>query len=129
MHMRYVVETGKSVENALEDLKESVSRHRFGVLNVMDLKKTLESKGHPIDNACYILDVCNPAQAEKVLKDDMGMNIALPCRMTVYEDGGNTWFGMVRPADLLGGLSDSPVLKEVAVEVEETMKAIMEDAR
>lgn len=129
MRMRYVVETGKSVENALEDLKEAVARHRFGVLNELDLGKTLESKGHPIDNACYILDVCNPVQAEKVLNDDMGMNVALPCRMTVYEEKGNTWFGMVRPTDLITGLSDSSALRQVAEEVEETMKAIMEDAR
>lgn len=129
MHMRYVVETGKPVESALEDLKESVARHRFGVLNVLDLKKTLAGKGHPIDNACYILDVCNPAQAEKVLNDDMAMTVALPCRLTVYEDGGNTWFGMMRITELVGGLSDAPALHEVAQEVEETLKAILEEAR
>jgi uncharacterized protein (DUF302 family) len=46
------------------------------------------------------------------------MNIALPCRISVYEDGGATWIGMARPTALLASLSEAPGLREVAEEVE-----------
>lgn len=127
--MRYVVESDKSVAEALEALKEAVSRHKFGVLHIYDLQETLHNKGFELPNACHILEVCNPAQAMKVLGEDMGMNIALPCRISVYEDHGKTMIAMAQPTALLAALSDSPALKQVAEEVETAMTAMMDEAR
>ena len=127
--MRYTVSSEKPVEQLLTDLQAAVAAHHFGVLNVHDLQQTLKKKGQDLPQACYILDVCNPQQAIKVLNQDMGMNVALPCRISVYEDGGGSKIGMIKPAAMLGVLSDSADLGAVAEEVEATMLAIIEDAR
>jgi uncharacterized protein (DUF302 family) len=127
--MRYTVASDKPVAQLLEDLKEAVSAHEFGVLNVHDLRQTLKNKGHDLSRACYILDVCNPQQAIKVLNEDMGMNVALPCRISVYEDGAGSKIGMIKPAAMLSALSDSADLAAVAGEVEATMLAIIDDAK
>lgn len=127
--MRYVVESDKSVEEAVEALKEAVARHKFGVLHVYDLQETLKNKGFELPHACHILEVCNPGQAMKVLSEDMGMNIALPCRVSVYEDKGKTILAMVRPTSLLESLSDASALKPVADEVEKAMITMMEEAK
>lgn len=126
--MRYTVETTKTPGAAVEDLRASVAKHGFGVLHTYDLKETLSSKGFPLAHACHILEVCNPAQAAKVLTEDIGMNIALPCRISVYDEDGRTKISTALPTSLLGMLSDSPSLATVAREVEDTMKAIMHDA-
>ena len=126
--MRYVVETTKSPEAAVEDLRAAVAKHGFGVLHAYDLKETLTSKGFPLPHACHILEVCNPQQASKVLAEDMGMNIALPCRISVYEEGGKTKIATALPSKLLSALSDSPALAAVATDVEAKMKAMMHDA-
>lgn len=127
--MRYTVDSNKSVEQLLEDTKQAVQDNRFGVLNVLDLRATLKSKGFDLAAPCYILDVCNPAQANKVLNEDLGMNIALPCRMSVYAENGKSRLAMIKPTALLAGLSDSPALAEIAEDVEQTMLRIMEQAR
>lgn len=126
--MRYIVETTKSPETAVEDLRAAVTEHGFGVLHAYDLQETLTTKGFPLPHACHILEVCNPQQASKVLAEDMSMNIALPCRISVYEEGGKTKIATALPTALLTALSDSPALAAVASEVEEKMKAMMHDA-
>jgi uncharacterized protein (DUF302 family) len=126
--MRYIVETKKTPEAAVEDLRAAVAAHGFGVLHAYDLQETLNAKGFPLPHACHILEVCNPAQASKVLTEDMGMNIALPCRISVYEEDGKTKIATALPTKLLAALSDSPALAAVAEDVETKMKAMMHDA-
>lgn len=129
MKPRYIVETAKSPAQAVNDLQASVKEHGYGVLHIYDLKETLASKGFDLPNACHILEVCNPKQAAAVLASDMGMNLALPCRISVYQDGGKTLIGMVRPSVLLATLSQSEELKHIAEQVEKDTIAIIDDAK
>ena len=126
--MRYIIETKKTPKVAVEDLRAAVAKHGFGVLHAYDLQETLNSKGFPLPHACHILEVCNPEQASKVLTEDIGMNIALPCRISVYEEDGQTKIATALPTKLLSALSASPALAAVAEEVETKMKAMMHDA-
>jgi len=127
--MRYVVKSSKTVDQATSDLEAAVKANGFGVLHQYDLKKTLAGKGVDLPHECRILEVCNPKQAARVLDADMGMNIALPCRISVYEDGGATWIGMARPTALLASLSESADLRAVAEEVEQATIRMIEQAK
>lgn len=127
--MRYVVSSVKSVEQATTDLEEAVRRNGFGVLHQYDLRKTLAGKGVELPHECRILDVCNPQQAARVLTADMGMNVALPCRISVYEEGGQTRIGMVKPTAMLASLSDSLELRGVAEDVERSITRMIDAAK
>jgi uncharacterized protein (DUF302 family) len=127
--VKYVVTSGKSVEQAAADLEAAVKQHGFGVLHTYDLKKTLAGKGVELPHECRILEVCNPHQAARVLSADMAMNMALPCRISVYEEGGETRIGMIRPTALLASLSESPGLRGVAEEVEQATIRMIDDAK
>ena len=129
MNPQYIAETTKSPAQAVTDLQAAVKQHGYGVLHNYDLKETLASKGFDLPNAGHILDVCNPKQAVAVLTADMGMNIALPCRISIYQDGGKTLIGMVRPTVLLASLSQSENLKTIAAQVEKDTIAIIEAAK
>ena len=127
--MKYIVESEKTVAQAQADLEEAVARHGFGVLHTYDLKQTLHNKGFDLDNECIILEVCNPRQAKSVLDSDMSMNVALPCRISVYSEGGQTKLGMISPKSMLEMLSDSDDLMQVASEVEEATVKMIEEAK
>lgn len=129
MNPQYIAETAKTPARAVTDLQAAVKEHGYGVLHIYDLKETLASKGFDLPNACHILEVCNPKQAAAVLTADMGMNIALPCRISVYQDDGKTLIGMVRPTVLLASLSQSENLKAIAEQVEKDTIAIIEAAK
>lgn len=126
--MIYVRTTKKSVDQASADVEAAVGRHGFGVLHTYDFKATLGSKGFELANECRVLEVCNPKQASEILHDDMRMNMALPCRISVYEDGGETKIGMIRPTALLQLISDSEQLARAAKDVEQTVEAIIDES-
>lgn len=127
--MLYVVETTKDVETAARDLEDAVKRNKFGVLHVHDLQKTLKEKGVEFPNACKILEVCNPQRAVQVLSVNMGVNMALPCRISVYREGGKTKIGMIRPTALLALFPAAAGLKSVADEVERETVRMIDEAR
>lgn len=127
--MKYIVETSKSVKQAVTDLQASVLRHKFGVLHIHNLQETLKKKGVDFANACQILEICNPQNAKDVLIEDMDLNMALPCRVSVYSDKGKTKIGMIRPTVMLKLLSNSPKLEKTAEEVEAAIIDMIEEAR
>ncbi|MCB9641027.1 MAG: DUF302 domain-containing protein [Myxococcales bacterium] len=126
--MFYIVETNKSVEQASADLEESIKKHNFGVLHIHDLKATLNKKGVPFEPGCRVFEVCNPHEAAQVLAEDMSLNMALPCRVSVYEQDGKTKIGMIRPMPLLSALSDSEQLRAVAERVEKVLTEAIQEA-
>ena len=127
--MYYIVDSEKSFEQAASDLDEAVKRHGFGVLHVHDLGATLRSKGIDFARECRVFEVCSPPQAARVMGADMRLNMALPCRISVYTEDGKTRLGMIRPVEMLTPLSDDPVLREVAAEVEEATRTMIDEAR
>lgn len=126
--IRYVKSSAKSVSQAQQDLEAAIAARKFSVLHVYDLKSKLNEKGFELAPEVRVLELCNAAQAEKVLKDDITMNMALPCRISVWQEGGTTRIGMLRPKALLSMLSSSPVLAKIAAEVETAMVAMVDAA-
>ncbi|HXR48140.1 MAG TPA: DUF302 domain-containing protein [Candidatus Limnocylindrales bacterium] len=68
-----------------------------------------------------------PQQAKKVLDQNMSVSTALPCRISIYEEGGRTVLATLKPTTLLA-LFNTPELKGVAQEVEDTIVKIMTQA-
>ena len=127
--MYYVVDSNKSFEQAATDLEAAVKRHEFGVLHIHDLGNTLRGKGVAFAENCKVFEVCNPGQAAKVLGTDMRLNMALPCRISVYTEQGKTRIGMIKPIPMLAALSQDASLVKVAQEVEAKTKKMIEEAR
>ncbi len=125
--MLHIVESRKPLDVVSKNLEEAVTRHKFGVLGVHDLKATMAKKGVAFTRECRIFEVCNPHQAKKVLEANMEISTALPCRISVYEEGGMTKLATIKPTSLIE-LYASPGLKGVAGEVETTLEAIMAEA-
>ena len=127
--MYYIVETDKSFDQASESLEISVKHHGFGVLHIHDLGNTLRKKGIAFEEQCKIFEVCNPKQAAKVLKTDMRLNMALPCRISVFTEQGITKIGLIKPVNMLSSLSRDEALVRVAKEVEEKTIQMVDEAK
>jgi uncharacterized protein (DUF302 family) len=127
--MKYIIDSDKSAEQAVADFQTAAGRHKFGVLHIHDLQETLKKKGFDFPNACQIIEICNPQNAKDVLTENIELNMALPCRVSVWSEKGKTKIGMIRPTALLKALSDSPKLAQIAKEVEDTIIAMIEEAK
>ena len=60
---------------------------------------------------------------------DMTVNLALPCRISVYEEGGKVKIGMIRPTALLSFFLYADKLRPVAEEVEREMVKMIDGTK
>ena len=127
--MYYIVDSEKSFKQASDDLDAAVKSNGFGVLHIHDLGETLRSKGVEFAEQCRVFEVCNPKQAAKVMSTDMRLNMALPCRISVFTENGVTKIGLIKPAQMLSALSDSKELGEIAIEVENATIKMVDEAK
>ena len=127
--MYYIVDSNKSFDQAVTDLDTAVKNHKFGVLHVHDIGATLRGKGFEFTEQCKVFEVCNPGQASKVLAIDLKLNMALPCRISVYTEKGKTKIGMIEPAQMLAMLSKDTTLAAVAKEVEASISKMIDEAK
>jgi len=117
----------KTVSEVTIALQAAVQANHFGVMQVHNLKETMTKKGVPFERECLIFEVCQPQQAKKVLDQNMSVSTALPCRISVYEEGGKTLLATLKPTSLLA-MFNTPQLEGVAQEVEDTIVKIMHEA-
>jgi len=121
------IATDKSVSEAAAALQVTVQASHFGVMQVHNLKETMEKKGVEFGPECLIFEVCQPQQAKKVLEQDMSVSTALPCRISIYQEGGKTVLATLKPTTLLA-MFEAPQLAGVAQEVEDAIVKIMTEA-
>ena len=119
--------SSKSLDELDQDFRKAVQRHKFGVLNVLDLKQTLGNKGIPLERECRVYDICNPQAASTALNTDMSVSVVLRCRVSVCQDRQKLTIATVKPTDLMKATGLNGVI-EFATEVEREVFAIMREA-
>ena len=119
--------SSKSLDELDQDFRKAVQRHKFGVLNVLDLKQTLGNKGIPLERECRVYDICNPRAASTALNTDMSVSVVLPCRVSVCQDRQKLTIATVKPTDLMKATGLNGVI-EFATEVEREVFARMREA-
>ena len=127
--MYFIVESEKPFDQTVNDLEVAVKNNGFGILHIHDLGNTLRSKGVAFKEECKVFEVCNPSEAAKVLSADMRLNMALPCRISVYTEKASTKIGFIKPEEILSALSDNKILKNTAKEVEGMVEKMLEEAK
>jgi uncharacterized protein (DUF302 family) len=125
--MLFKLSTDKTVSETTAALQAAVRANHFGVMQVHNLKETMTKKGVEFARECLIFEVCQPQQAKKVLDENMSVSTALPCRISIYEEGGKTILATLKPTTLLA-MFNAPQLEAVAREVEATIIKIMKEA-
>ncbi len=65
----------------------------------------------------------------EVLAIDMRLNMALPCRISVFTENNKTFIGMIEPSEMLGLLSTDEALNKIAKEVEKQLIQMINEAK
>jgi len=125
--MLYEVASRKSLDEIERGLEEAAAKHKFGIIGMHDLKSKMAEKGVEFDGECRIYEVCNPHQAKKVLEENGAISTALPCRISVYKSGDEYRIATLLPTAVLG-MFGAASLEPVAKEVEDVLKAMMNEA-
>ncbi|MBA3849622.1 MAG: hypothetical protein C0502_06455 [Opitutus sp.] len=118
--------TSLSIAAATARLQEVSAAHRFGVQAYHNLREKMAAKGVAFDREVRIVEVCNPAHAATVLRHDIEVSTALPCRISLYEEDGRTVLATIKPTAMLG-MFRAAGAAATAQEVEDTLVRIMDE--
>jgi uncharacterized protein (DUF302 family) len=124
--MLFKLSSDKSLSEAAAALQGAVQANGFGVMQVHNLRETMTKKSVDLGRECLIFEVCQPRQAKKVLEENMSISTMLPCRISLYEEGGKTILASLKPTALLA-MFNTPHLEAVARNIEETILKIMKE--
>lgn len=127
-NIKYEVKTGKSFNEAVQSIEESLGKNKFGVLWKLNFKDKLKEKGIDFDRNFMILEVCNPFKASEVLTKHIDVGYFLPCKVVVYEDAESVKIGMLNTATFLGMLGYED-LEGTAEEVQNILISAINDAK
>jgi uncharacterized protein (DUF302 family) len=123
----YTVATDKAFDDAVRAVEEATARRGFRVLHVHDVAQTLRDKGFEHE-PLKIVEICSARYASQVLAEDIEVSAFLPCRVSVYRDGGKTYLSALRP-EVIAQFFPGPTMEAVAAEVGAIVVAIVDEAR
>ena len=125
--MIYQKQSRYSVDEVDGPLREAAQRHKFGVLNMLDMKATLRNKGIEMEPEVRVYDICQPQAAAQALGENLAVATLLPCRIAVYSNDGGSTIAMVNPTDLFAS-SGLQMTSSLAAEVQREMMAMIDEA-
>ena len=123
----YTVETAKGFDEAVEAVLAKSQEKGFGVLHVHDVKATLAAKGFDRD-PLKIIEVCHPRYASLVLQKDVKISLMLPCPISVYAQGAQTFISTLRPR-MISGFYPEAGIDVAADEVDRIILSIVDEAK
>lgn len=121
MKVLYERKVNKQFEEAVESIKISLAKNKFGVLWELNFQDKLKEKGLDFNKNFKVLEVCNPVQAKEVLDTNIEVGYFLPCKVVVYEKNNSVFVGMLRPTEIINML-DNNELNKIADDVELVLK-------
>ncbi|BEP28575.1 DUF302 domain-containing protein [Helicovermis profundi] len=121
MNLLYEKKSTKDINETLKDIKEELTKIGFGVLFELNFKEKLKEKGLNYDYNYYVLEVCNPPKAQKILENDQKIGYFLPCKIVLYETESEVIIGISKPTTFIKEISNSDVVFEKAKEVEDEL--------
>lgn len=122
MNLLYEKNSNKNLETTRDRLKEELKNVGFGVLWELNFKDKFHEKGFEYPYNFWVMEVCNPGKAIKVLTENQKAGYFLPCKVVVYESEQGIMVGLMKPAEIMGQLFESELLKETGAEVEKQLK-------
>ncbi|NOU46493.1 MAG: DUF302 domain-containing protein [Bacteroidales bacterium] len=121
----------KTIEGQFDEVIERVTNELkfigFGVLTVIDVKKTLKMKINDDFKPYTILGACNPHFASKALRLEDKLGVVLPCNVVVIEQAPNVIeVAAIDPIAMMGGIGNE-LLDKLAKEVSCKLEKMITD--
>lgn len=120
---------GTTFDEAIELVKAELKKEGFGVLNEIDIQKTLKEKIDVDFKKYKILGACNPHFAHKALQSEDKIGLMLPCNVVVEEHkDGIVEVSAIDPIASMSSV-ENKTLGELASEVRSKMESVINGLR
>jgi uncharacterized protein (DUF302 family) len=114
------------LEDALEKVRSALGDQGFGIINEIDMAKTLKEKIGADFRPYRILGACNPQLAYEALQLEDKVGTMLPCNVIVQQlPSGSTEVAAIDPVASMTAI-DNHKLKEAAQRVRDKLRAAID---
>ena len=127
----YMVESQKSVREALADVWQAALRANWVVLGDYDLSGILMGESASQTNDVKSIDICSPEYARRFIQTERLTALCMPCNVLVFRENGKTFIATMRPAVMLPELFPKTLseLTHESKKVEQELRAIIDAAK
>jgi uncharacterized protein (DUF302 family) len=116
---------GVSMDDAVMSMKARANELNMKLVAELPLSKQIVAMGET-SRRIEIFQFCDPLTAKKMVEYDLHFAAYLPCRITLVEDAkGQAWLVMMNLDLFLGDPNLTSSLKTSAIEVRDTLNAII----
>ncbi len=120
------VTVDRPYDETVTAVRAALQTQGFGVLTEIDVRATMKAKLDVDVPAQVILGACRPELAHRALTATPSLGAMLPCNVVVRtDDDGRTVVEAIDP-DAMARLEDSPVVREVATEARQRLRAALD---
>lgn len=123
--MIYTVKTTQDISVIKNELEAKAKEVGFGVLHTYDFKQILQEKAFPIEKEITVFELCNPPGAQQALSQIAAISVYLPCRISLYEEEGETSISTIGFEDILHSVKVDENFKTHMLIIYENLKRVM----
>ena len=121
----YKINSNLPIEKVSEKVPSACEKYKFSLLQTYVYHELLESKGFPIKRKVSIYEICQAKTAATMLTDFPHFSIFMPCKLALYEDGGNTIISTMNMEIMLRAVGSNQELYREATALFNTLKSLM----
>lgn len=82
--------TPHNSQEIASQMQDACSRYNFSILQRYDFHEIIKSKGFELNREVFVFEICQAKIASKILADNPEFSIFMPCKIAIYEQGGET---------------------------------------
>jgi uncharacterized protein (DUF302 family) len=126
MNIKYEKDSSRPFDEVVADVEKLTAEKKFRVLHIHNVKATLEEKGLKRE-PLKIIEICNAKFAHEALGRSMEVSLFMPCKISVYTEGGKTRLMAMRPSAIADFMPEAG-LNELANDVDKIVTEIVDRA-
>ncbi len=119
----------RSFEETVPLVIEALALQGFGIISEINMNEKLKEKLGVDFRKYKILGACNPAYAYKAILEEDKIGVILPCNILIQEMSEElTEVAAVNPVASMSAIDNSKLM-EIALEVQQKLKSVIEKLR
>jgi len=125
-----MVEPGVSHEDVVESLKSAAAGRNFVSPAHFPIGEHIQQRGLPLQGVMEIWTYCNLSMGAEILLDHPEFAVFAPCRIAIYQRGGQLYLALDRPTYALRHIRNpTERARRAAQQLEDNLIWIMDKAR
>lgn len=113
------------IDRVHEKLPAACEERKFALLQTYIYHDIVAGKGFPIDRKVYVYEICQAKTAADMLTDFPRFALFMPCRITVYENKGETVIATMNMGSVLDAIQSDARLYDEATTLYNNVKEML----